>query len=143
MRAIFSVGMLMVAAGCGGGDTPALLQVTGQVLRGGAPVPGALVEFIPDAGRPSLGQTGPDGRFVMNYTTNAEGVLPGQHRVVINAPDTPPVVIDPESMTEATAAVETQQQRRKQKVVEPLVQWPDQILVSEDGQDFLFNLDRI
>lgn len=72
--------------GCGGagGDVPDLGQVTGVVTLDGQPLPNAQVEFAPASGRPSSGQTGPDGRYSLQYTAEHPGAVVGAHTVRIS-----------------------------------------------------------
>lgn len=70
-------------AGCGGADLPELGEVTGTVTLNGQPVEGALVEFIPDSGRPSSGVTDAEGVYTLTYTAEASGAVTGTHTVNI------------------------------------------------------------
>ncbi|WP_166819971.1 transthyretin-like family protein [Thalassoroseus pseudoceratinae] len=72
--------------GCGGGasDQPEVVDVTGTVMQGGTPVVGALVEFIPENGRPSQATTNEQGEFTLNYLDGVDGAIAGTHKVRIN-----------------------------------------------------------
>jgi hypothetical protein len=73
---VLSALSLLLALGC----TPAGADVTGVVLADGAPVPNAIVMFIPVAGgRPVEARTTGDGAF----TIHLEGREP--HRVTVTA----------------------------------------------------------
>jgi hypothetical protein len=43
------------------------------------------IKFVPEAGRPSVGQIGSDGRFTLTCYDGGDGALPGIHRVQVNA----------------------------------------------------------
>lgn len=70
-------------AGCGGGGST-VGRVEGLVTLDGKPLPGAQVEFIPASGRPSLAETGTDGRYRLRYTMDQEGAIVGAHTVKIH-----------------------------------------------------------
>jgi hypothetical protein len=75
-------GCMLSVVGCGGGaDVPAVFPVTGVILRDGAPLANANVEFLPDNGRPSSGSTDKDGKFVLEYLQGARGALKGSHKI--------------------------------------------------------------
>jgi hypothetical protein len=71
--------VLVLVAGCGGG--PEIVRVTGKVTRGGKPVPGLVVNFVPEKGYRSVGKTDGEGHFTMLYLTGQEGVAIGKHKV--------------------------------------------------------------
>lgn len=68
-------------AGCGGQTGPAIYPVSGVVLRDGAPLADANIEFMPDKGRPSAGTTDGNGKFVLEYIQGQRGALKGPHKV--------------------------------------------------------------
>jgi hypothetical protein len=80
---------LLPLCGCGGGDRPKLVTVSGKVVRGGEPVlPGSVI-FHPAPGhtyngdRPStVLQTG--GTFVMQTYPHGDGVPPGKYKVTLS-----------------------------------------------------------
>ena len=78
-----AAGLLLAAAlaGCGDGG-PALHPVSGTAaFADGAPVAGAVVEFLPTAGGPAArGRTDADGRFAL-ATGDRPGCVAGAHRV--------------------------------------------------------------
>lgn len=84
IRIFWSMGLLMSIVGCGGGLP--LAPVTGVVTLDGQPLENATVTFLPIAGEgsTSIGETGPDGKFVLSYTREKHGALIGKHRVRIN-----------------------------------------------------------
>ena len=67
-------------AGCGSG--PALYPASGTVrFDDGAPVAGAVVEFLPNGGGPAArARTDAEGRFALT-TGGAPGAVAGPHRV--------------------------------------------------------------
>lgn len=69
--------------GCGAGG-PSLGAVTGKVTLDGQPLPGAVVTFDPGTSRPSIGTTGPDGSYKLNFTPEREGAVLGSHVVRIS-----------------------------------------------------------
>ncbi|QDU90820.1 hypothetical protein Pla175_42330 [Pirellulimonas nuda] len=85
--ALLAVGL---SAGCSKPDF-AVAPVAGTVTLGGEPLAGALVTFQPRAseggilaGRPSVGETGPDGRYQLETYDGYEGAVVGTHRVSIS-----------------------------------------------------------
>ncbi|HEY4258858.1 MAG TPA: hypothetical protein VGM98_01805 [Schlesneria sp.] len=75
-----------VLAGCGSSGVP-LSAVEGVVLLDGQPLPNAIVEFQPEdrtgKARPSIGETGPDGKYRLRYSKNQRGAVVGKHKVLI------------------------------------------------------------
>lgn len=81
----FALALLLAAAGCGRSPLP-VAPVTGRVTVAGKPVTTGAVWFYPStAGRPAIGQIGPDGRYTLATFTRADGALLGEHRVVVEA----------------------------------------------------------
>jgi hypothetical protein len=90
----FLVSFGVLAAGCGRGDKlPPLAEVSGTVTLDGVPLPGALVQFIPDLGKgtkgpPAVGGTDPSGHYEL-MTVKNKGAAIGFHKVkvtVLNPP---------------------------------------------------------
>lgn len=79
--------MLIVGlAGCSNGvKTPDLGQVSGTVTLNGKPLDGATVEFIPDAGRPSIGMTDAQGKYKLLFRADQPGAVIGTHSVRITS----------------------------------------------------------
>ena len=73
---------LCVCSGCGPGGPP-VGEVSGTVTLDGEPLPQAIVEFQPDQGAPSYGETAQDGTYELHYTTERMGALIGTHTVRI------------------------------------------------------------
>jgi hypothetical protein len=75
--------VLALAAGCN--DGPRLVKAGGVVKYKGAPLPGADVVFVPDAGGlPSIGRTDESGRFTLS-TSGRPGAPPGPYKVSVTA----------------------------------------------------------
>jgi hypothetical protein len=82
---------LMAAVGCG---SPKYAPVSGRVTINGKPAEGIFVYFSPvpkgdpmNAGMPSRGRTGADGRFtlwVMDTKKDRAGALVGTHQVTMD-----------------------------------------------------------
>ncbi len=73
--------------GCGKSDLP-LAQVEGTILLDGQPLANATVEFQPAdgkaKGRPSIGETGPDGKYKLRFSKEKWGAAVGRHKVMIS-----------------------------------------------------------
>lgn len=76
---VFSMLALCAASGCK--DEPKLAAVEGRVLLDGKPLTGAQIEFQPERGSPSYGETDAAGRYRLRFTRHLEGALPGKHVV--------------------------------------------------------------
>ena len=73
-----------LSAGCGRSDIPELGQVKGRVAARGQPLPGVMVQFIPESGgRPGSGITDEQGEFELTYTADYTGTKVGPNRVEI------------------------------------------------------------
>lgn len=87
-RYIASVSLLGAAMviGCGKSDVP-LAHVEGTVLLDGQPLANAIVEFQPEGPvgkvRPSIGETGPDGKYKLRFSRDRWGAVVGNHKVLI------------------------------------------------------------
>lgn len=82
-RGFVLVPLLIAFVGCSSTESPELLDVGGTVTLDGKPVDGALVEFVPDFGRPSHGVTDASGDYALAYTQSKTGALVGRHTVKI------------------------------------------------------------
>jgi hypothetical protein len=65
-------------AGCGGSD---VVSVSGTLTYKGQPVTNAYIHFVPEKGRPSMGETDQNGRFTLVYDPQTKGAQLGKHRV--------------------------------------------------------------
>jgi hypothetical protein len=77
-----------VCWGCGvagGGASTTLIPVKGKVTYKGQPVTKGRIKFALDGGfgRPAHGQLQSDGTFVLTTEKEGDGVIAGQHRVVL------------------------------------------------------------
>lgn len=61
------------------------LAVTGKVTKGGQPVSGAAVTFVPTAtdGKAASGTTDASGAYKLTTFVNGDGALPGSYKVTI------------------------------------------------------------
>ena len=77
---------LIVLTGCQKGDGN--VYVTGDVIYGGQPLPGATVVFTAESassGEDASGETDEEGRFVLTTVTgkSGSGTKPGEYRVAV------------------------------------------------------------
>jgi hypothetical protein len=70
----------VLLAGCGGSN---VVPVSGTLTYKGKPVTNAYVNFVPENGRPSMGETDPNGKFTLVYDPETKGVERGKHRVFV------------------------------------------------------------
>jgi hypothetical protein len=76
---VLPIVLVSLTAGCSGsGD---VLRVTGTVRAAGKPLPGLIVNFAPEHGRPSWGSTDEQGTYRLKYDKKTEGALRGRHKV--------------------------------------------------------------
>jgi hypothetical protein len=73
-----------VIAGCGP-STPKRVQVSGQVLIDGKPVPCGQIFFVPSGSRPSRAPIDSEGRFVLSSFGDKDGAAIGTHRIGVYA----------------------------------------------------------
>jgi len=81
--------MLLVAAGCGGGDSPAgaVAPVTGTVRYNGVLIKGALVQFTQEGGPVTAGGFTDDaGVFELTSYREGDGAPVGDNQVAISLP---------------------------------------------------------
>jgi hypothetical protein len=85
----FVAGLLLVTGGCGGDSGPKLVDVSGKVLLGAAPLTKGGVRFVPDkskgntAGVEPVGTVGSDGSY--SVSTNGKiGAPLGWYKVAVN-----------------------------------------------------------
>jgi len=70
----------LLVAGCGG---PNVVPVSGTLTYKGKPVTNAFINFVPETGRPSMGETDENGRFTLTYDPQTKGAQRGKHRVFV------------------------------------------------------------
>ena len=73
--------LVLSAVGCQKG--PLVAPVTGVVTQDGEPLARAMVEFQPDKGTPSYGETDDEGRYELHYQVDRMGALLGHHYVSV------------------------------------------------------------
>jgi hypothetical protein len=67
-------------AGCGNSG---VVSVSGTLTYKGKPVTNAFVNFVPEKGRPSMGETDEKGRFTLTYDPQTKGAQIGKHKVFV------------------------------------------------------------
>lgn len=77
--------LLLLLVGCSGNQRPERVKVSGRVLLDGEPLETGTIQVLPQNARASYGVLGPDGRFVLSCFGDADGCVPGKHRVVVVA----------------------------------------------------------
>jgi hypothetical protein len=87
---LLAVFMAVAALGCSNSATRPV-PVVGVIRLEGEPLPGVLIEFIPDAYRGTKGLrasalSDADGRFKLVYDDQRPGAVPGLHRVMVTDP---------------------------------------------------------
>ena len=78
-RLSFCLCFALLLTGCGSG--PKLAPVIGVLTYKGTPMPNVQLDFSPEQGRPSWGQTDAEGRFTLEYDPDHKGVILGKHKV--------------------------------------------------------------
>lgn len=71
-------------SGCSSSDQPELGQVNGVVTLDGEPLIGAVVTFMPTAGRPATGTTDENGSYELTYIRDTRGTKVGTNKVSIS-----------------------------------------------------------
>jgi hypothetical protein len=72
------------AVGCGKPGAAATAPAGGVVLFNGEPATDVRVIFTPENGRPAIGQTDEQGRFVLTTFQRDDGAVPGKHKATIS-----------------------------------------------------------
>ncbi len=135
MRFFLTMMILSVSVGCSSKDGPDLAAATGQVIRDGQPLAGAVVEFYPDKGRRSAAITDEDGYFEMLYTPKEPGVIPGGHTVRFQVPGKS---IPPEKLSKMS---EYDRQQAIQRYSSPVtIKYEERVEVDPKGSEFTFDL---
>ena len=105
----WSVPLFLVAlAGCNEG--PQVVTVSGILTYKGKPVTNAFVDFFPEDGRPSFGETDGEGRFKLIYTRKLDGALVGKHKVSVR--------LRPETRAEQEAIMQGKRPRMSKEMQE-------------------------
>lgn len=74
--------LLISLTGCSKSG-PVVVPVSGVLTFKGKPVTNAWIDFMPEGGRLSSGQTDDQGRFRLAYDPEKSGALVGKHKVVL------------------------------------------------------------
>ena len=82
LRRGFVLVVFVLAPGCGSKGPP-LGDVEGTITLDGKPLSGATVEFQPDSGAPSYGESDANGSYELYFTVRRTGALLGPHTVRI------------------------------------------------------------
>jgi hypothetical protein len=79
--------LLCLVSGCGRGDGPELVRVSGTVTIDGKAAPKLELRFIPEAsgGSPSYGVTDANGHYTLMFNADRNGAMIGKHMVEISA----------------------------------------------------------
>ncbi len=89
-RLVVPVALSLVAVGCGyKPDLPPTAEVSGTVTVDGQPLPGAMIQFVPDAQKGTKGAAGvaasdEKGHFEVT-TAGVKGALVGSHKIRVEA----------------------------------------------------------
>lgn len=76
--------LLLSLLGCGRG-LPDRVPVSGTVLIDGKPLTSGSIMLIPTNERPAGGSISPEGRFTLSCYERDDGVVPGTHKVTVQA----------------------------------------------------------
>lgn len=76
-------GIVVMWCGCAPRSPYTVVPIEGTLVYEGKPLEGFIVEFRPEAGRPSSGVTDKDGKFSLVYTASQDGVQVGVSTVKI------------------------------------------------------------
>ncbi len=77
------IALFLLLQGCGSGG-PDIARVEGVITMDGKPLPKASVVFVPQGGRPSVGETDANGKYQLEFSGGRKGSIPGPSRVEIN-----------------------------------------------------------
>lgn len=78
---------LFSSIGCGDGR-PRRVPVSGRVLIDGEPLAYGYIRFVPSGARASSAELNERGEFTLTCYQSEDGVVPGLHRVEVNAGET-------------------------------------------------------
>ena len=78
--AVLTILACVLLAGC---ESSNVVSVSGTLTYKGQPVPNAFIHFVPENGRPSLGETDQNGKFTLVYDPQTKGAERGKHRVFV------------------------------------------------------------
>ena len=132
---VISSVFVLLLAGCSS-DAPDLVQIDGRVTRGGQPVSGILLQFEPEEGRPSWGQSDAQGRFKLHYNKYYEGARIGKHKVFVAFPNSPETPYDATGQQKLSPTQREIVEKYGSRETTPL-----EVHLSEDGQVVEIKLD--
>jgi hypothetical protein len=94
MKPVLTLGIALAATGllgCGGGKPYDIVEVTGQILLDGQPLPNAHVVFRPvakegqeEVGPDAVGTTDVEGRFTLRTVFDEDGATVGRNTVSVS-----------------------------------------------------------
>jgi hypothetical protein len=165
----YPVAILLLLVGCGGSDfdAPTTHPVTGTVTYNGAPVEGAIVQFVPSLAEggpsPASGKTDAAGMYKLRTTftpsVEEDGAMEGSYAVIVQKINLPPVVqpespppgLSPQEQSEFMAEQARKTMGRQAAQPPPKSELPDkyskkqttplEATVSEGGGTFDFELE--
>lgn len=76
----FALAVCFLISGCGSSN---VVPVSGTLTYKGKPVTNAVVNFMPETGRPSSAKTDQNGQFTLLYDPQIKGAQIGKHRVFV------------------------------------------------------------
>jgi hypothetical protein len=141
--------LVLLAAGCKP-TPPPITAAQGTVLLNGKPLPGAMVEFVPElkdfgAEMNSKGVTDEKGHFSLTCTYKSqEGAAVGKHRVVVTEGPAPEGTrgMDQRSQERYTVYVQGLKNRPIPPTYGSVGQTPLRVEVKPDQQDYTIELTR-
>lgn len=80
------VRFVLLAVGCAllaGCSENNVVPVSGTLTFRGKPVTNAIIHFVPEKGRPSMGETDAQGKFTLTYDPQKKGAERGKHKVFV------------------------------------------------------------
>jgi len=80
---LFVLAAALLSSCADNSDVPQLGEVHGTVKLNGDPLPNATVEFYPEQGAPSYGETNEEGYYELRYNDDYMGAVVGKHTVKI------------------------------------------------------------
>jgi hypothetical protein len=84
IRSLTAGSLLLIVLGVPACNSkPNVVRVTGTLRYNKEPVPGFMIHFVPDEGRPSWGFTNDNGHFELEYDKKTKGALLGSHKVYL------------------------------------------------------------
>jgi len=130
----------LVLVGCGGAAStrPELATVKGTLLLDGKPVPHAMIEFAPESGGVSTGQSAADGTFTLAYRDGTPGAAIGKHRVTVTAGGP-----TPEQQAALNASAEGDRSVTIPTDIAPFVTYSDEATINAGENDVTLNVKKV